>query len=204
MSALNRAPLSVTLLVAAVLMLAAAPLPAQEQSRESMAVDATASQWSFQFAGEGFWDYKDDQLDDGTTRPAGNKGFLQFRLVAPIPKSEKNPLTWLPRLTLRSVKNKEGDVGFGSSDIFVLGIINQWATGRWGFGPQINFPAQEGFGNTNWGLGLAGAVTHLSIDESIPWANLVGALSTMTHGAQPSLPRRDRVEVFRRELQVAR
>lgn len=50
---------------------------------------------------------------------------------------------------------------------------------------------------------LAGAVTHLSIDESIQWANLVGALSTMTHGAQPSLPRRDKVEVFKQELQAS-
>jgi hypothetical protein len=143
------------------------PRPAltQEQSRESMAVDATASQWSFQFAGEGFYDYKDDTLDNGTQRPPGNKGFFQFRLVAPIPKSEKNPITWLPRLTLRSVRNAESDVGFGSSDIFILGIINQWATGRWGLGPQINFPAQEGFGNTNWGLGFAGAVTQRAMGD---------------------------------------
>ncbi len=50
---------------------------------------------------------------------------------------------------------------------------------------------------------LAGAVTHLSIAESIQWANLVGALSTTRHGAQPSLPNRDRVQVFRQELQAA-
>ena len=57
------------------------PAFAQEQSRESMAVDATASQWSFQFAAEGFFDYKDDVLDSGALRPEGDKGFLQFRLV---------------------------------------------------------------------------------------------------------------------------
>ena len=51
---------------------------------------------------------------------------------------------------------------------------------------------------------LAGAIQHLPISEAIQWANLVGALSTTKQGAQPSLPRRDRVEVFRRELQVAR
>jgi hypothetical protein len=173
MPATSRTPLSVTLLIAMVVMVAAAPLFAQEQSRESMAVDATASQWSFQFAGEGFWGYKDDVLDDGTTRLPGNKGFLQFRLVAPIPKSEKNPLTWLPRLTLRTNKNKDGDVGFGSSDIFILGIINQWATGRWGLGPQINFPAQEGFGSTEWGLGLAGAVTQRAMGDKLFFAFLL-------------------------------
>ncbi|MCK5619761.1 MAG: hypothetical protein KAJ17_10190, partial [Candidatus Krumholzibacteria bacterium] len=41
----------------AVLMVLSGSSEAQEQSRESMAVDATASQWSFQFAVEGFFDY---------------------------------------------------------------------------------------------------------------------------------------------------
>lgn len=50
---------------------------------------------------------------------------------------------------------------------------------------------------------LAGAITHLPIDEAIQWANLVGALSTTRHGAQPSLPKRDTVRVFRQELQAA-
>ena len=45
---------------------------AQEQSRESMAVDATAAQWSYQFAYEGFFDY---DTTDG--RPEGNKGFFR-------------------------------------------------------------------------------------------------------------------------------
>lgn len=155
------------LMVISALMALLGPLSAQEQSRESMAVDATASQWSFQFAGESFWDYQDDSLDDGTQRPEGDKGFLQFRLVAPIPKSEKNPLTWLPRLTLRGVSNKDSEFGFGSSDIFILGIINQWATGRWGLGPQINFASQKGFGNTNWGFGLAGAVTQRAMEDKL-------------------------------------
>ena len=140
----------------------------QEQSRESMAVDATASQWSFQFAYEGFFDYKTDTLDSGQQRPEGNKGFLQFRLVAPIPKSDSNPLTWLPRLTLRAVQNKNGDYGFGSSDLFVLGILSQWSTGRWGLGPQINFPASSAeFGSTNWGYGFAGAITERALNDDL-------------------------------------
>ncbi|MFC2082938.1 ribokinase [Candidatus Bipolaricaulota bacterium] len=50
---------------------------------------------------------------------------------------------------------------------------------------------------------LASAITHLSIDEAVQWANLVGALSTMNSGAQPSLPTRARVEVFKQELRSA-
>lgn len=141
---------------------------AQEQSRESMAVDATATQWSYQFAYEGFFDYKTDEIAEGVTRPEGNKGFLQFRMVAPLPKSKKMPLTLLPRLTLRAVQNSAGDYGFGSSDIFVLGILNEWATGRWGIGPQINFPAADKkFGSTKWGLGLAGGATQRAMSDKI-------------------------------------
>ena len=139
------------------------PLKAQEQSRESMAVDATAAQWSYQFAYEGFFDY-----DTADGRPEGNKGFLQFRMVAPIPKSESMPVTILPRLTLRLNQNSAGDYGFGSSDIFALIIAQQWSTGRWGIGPQINFPAgSEAFGNTNWGYGLAGVITERVLDDDL-------------------------------------
>ncbi len=46
------------LIILSVLILAI-PIYAQEQSRESAAVDPTASQWSLQFAYEGFFDYKE-------------------------------------------------------------------------------------------------------------------------------------------------
>ncbi|MCW8802903.1 MAG: hypothetical protein OQK57_00770, partial [Ignavibacteriaceae bacterium] len=57
----------------------AIPIFAQEQSRESAAVDPTASQWSLQLAYEGFNDYR--YID---TRGVGNNGFFQFRFVAPL------------------------------------------------------------------------------------------------------------------------
>jgi hypothetical protein len=135
---------------------------AQEQSRESAAVDPTASQWSLQFAYEGKFDYKETE-----TRGEGDKGFFQFRFVAPLPADENFPITLLPRLTARLVQNSQDEFGFGQSDLFVLGILNQWATGRWGLGPQINFPSQEGFGSTNWGYGLAGAVTQRALDDDV-------------------------------------
>ena len=58
---------------------------AQEQSRESMALDNTASQWSFQLAYQANTDYKRDTLANGFIRPEGNKGFFQLRVVAPVP-----------------------------------------------------------------------------------------------------------------------
>ena len=116
---------------------------AQEQSRESAAVDPTAAQWSLQFAYEKFFDYKEKDI-----RGEGNSGFFQFRMVAPLPASETIPITLLPRLTARFVQNSKDEFGFGQSDLFILGIINQWSSGRWGIGPQINFPSQAGFGNS--------------------------------------------------------
>ena len=137
------------------------------QSRESMAVDATAAQWSYQFAYEGFYDYRTDPGPSGAPRDEGIKTQLQFRLVAPLPKSEKMPLTLLPRLTLRLVENPNSKWGSGGGDLFALGILQQWATGRWGLGPQINFPSADGFGNTNWGFGLAGAVTQRAANDKL-------------------------------------
>jgi hypothetical protein len=104
------------------------PIFAQDQSRESAAVDPTAAQWSLQLAYEGFNDYRD--ID---TRGVGNNGFFQFRFVAPLPADESFPITLLPRLTARLVQNSEDNFGFGQSDLFVLGILNQWASGRWGW-----------------------------------------------------------------------
>jgi hypothetical protein len=83
------------------------------------------------------------------------------------------PITLLPRLTLRLVQNSEDKFGFGSSDVFVLGILQQWATGRWGLGPQINFPAKAGFGNTEWGYGLAAAVTLRALNDKLYLAFLL-------------------------------
>jgi hypothetical protein len=152
------------------------------QSRESAAVDPTAAQWSYQFAYEGFYNYKDDLLDNEMPRPPGDKGFIQFRLVAPIPKTGKIPITMLPRLTLRYKQNANGDWGFGGNDLFILGIVNQWASGRWGIGPQINFPSQEGFGNRNWGAGFATAITQRAIDDKLFLALLFQQAWTKVNG----------------------
>ena len=138
------------------------PIFAQEQSRESAAADPTASQWSLQLAYEGNYDYKEPEV-----RGVGNNGFLQFRLVAPLPADESFPITILPRLTARLVQNSQDQFGFGQSDLFILGILNQWSTGRFGLGPQINFPSQAGFGSTNWGYGLAAAVTQRALDDKM-------------------------------------
>ena len=140
------------------------------QSRESAAVDPTATQWSYQFAYEQFFDYK-ETFSDGSPRPQGNQRFGQFRMVAPIPKG-KIPFTLLPRLTFRYQQNAAGDWGIGGSDIFVLGIAKDWGTGRAGIGPQYNFPSQKGFGSTVGGFGFATAVTQRALKDKLFFALL--------------------------------
>ncbi len=55
-----------------------------EQSRESQAMDATATQWSFQAAYQSMPDYYND-IVNGSPRPAGLDNYFQLRVVAPVP-----------------------------------------------------------------------------------------------------------------------
>jgi len=50
---------------------------------------------------------------------------------------------------------------------------------------------------------LASVITHLPIAEAIQRANLVGALSTLKAGAQPSLPSRGKVKAFNRSINAS-
>ena len=77
-----------------------------DADRETMALDSTATQWSFQFAWQVMPDYHEDVLPNGETRKPGNTDYLQLRIVAPIPLKG---FTILPRLTLRHYENRLRD-----------------------------------------------------------------------------------------------
>src|SRR5210317_2388323 len=70
---------------------------AEGQSRDSQAMDATATQWSFQMAYQWMPDYYEDEVN-GAPRPSGLDNYLQLRVVAPVPLKS---MTILPRLTIR-------------------------------------------------------------------------------------------------------
>lgn len=144
------------------------------QSRESMANDSTASQWSFQIAYEAR-DWRDDILANGQPRPEGNKNLWQFRFVAPLsPERTGLPFPLLPRVTLRNEEAKNGTSGGGNAEIFVLGLPVDWGTGRWGIGPQINLPADsEQFGTTAWRFGFATAVLQRAMKDKVLYGILV-------------------------------
>jgi hypothetical protein len=134
---------------------------AQEQDAESKALDATATQWSFQGAYQAMPSYHDDILDDGEPRAAGIDDFIQLRIVAPVPMKS---LTILPRFTFRHYENPQGESGLGNTEIFAIVIPKalDWGTGRTGLGPLVTLPGNEKVARDEWGYGLAGAIVNTS------------------------------------------
>ena len=129
------------------------------QDRESMALDSTATQWSFQFAYQTMPDYHDDTLDNGRVRPEGNDDYLQLRIVAPVPFET---FTLLPRLTLRHYENAQGQSGLGNTELFGLIIPKSWdwGSGRTGIGPLVTLPGDKDVARDEWGYGFAAAVVN--------------------------------------------
>jgi len=128
------------------------------QSRESMAVDATATQWSFQLAYQWMPDYHQDMINDSTKRPLGLDNYLQLRIVTPIPLKG---LTILPRLTIRHYEDlQNGKSGFGNTELFALLIpgFSNWGSGRAGIGPLVTLPGDPNVAKDEWGYGIAGAI----------------------------------------------
>ena len=178
------------LLVLVLTVLAVAPVLAEGegdedatggQDRESMALDSTATQWSFQLAYQRMTDYHSDILDDGSPRPAGNTDYVQLRIVAPVPLKS---FTLLPRLTFRHYENAAGESGMGNTELFALVIPKKWdwGTGRTGIGPLVTMPGSEKVARDEWGYGFAAAV----VNGSGPW--FYGLLLTQSwRGVDPTV-----------------
>ena len=132
-----------------------------EQDAASKAMDATATQWSFQLAHQFMADYYNDDVN-GKPRPSGLDNCAQFRVVAPIPLEK---LTILPRLTIRHYENvNTGESGFGNTELFALIIpkATDWGTGRAGIGPLVTAPGSKGVSKDEWGYGFAAALVNNS------------------------------------------
>jgi len=125
------------------------------QSLESAANDATASMWTFQLSLEGRT-WLDEDGPTGEPRPEGNRDQLMLRFVAPVPLGKN--LKLINRFTMRNNEAVDKSSGAGDAEYFALFIPFEWATGRWGIGPQINFPAESSkFGSEKWRYGFASA-----------------------------------------------
>jgi len=143
------------------------------QSRASQAMDATATQWSFQAAYQYMPDYYDD-IVNGSSRKAGLDNYVQLRVVAPVPLKS---MTILPRLTIRHYEDvNTGKSGFGNTELFALVIpkATDWGTGRAGIGPLITAPGNKDVAKDEWGYGFAAAI----VNNSGQW--FYGLLFTQT------------------------
>ncbi len=133
----------------------------EEQNADSKALDATATQWSFQLAYQDMPDYYDD-LVNGTTRRPGLDNYVQLRVVAPIPLKS---LTILPRVTIRHYEDlSNGQTGFGNTELFALIIpkATDWGTGRSGIGPLVTTPGDKDVAKDEWGYGFAATIVNNS------------------------------------------
>jgi hypothetical protein len=131
------------------------------QSRESQAMDATATQWSFQFAYQSMPDYHTDMVN-GNQRPKGLDNYVQLRIVAPVPMKK---LTILPRLTFRHYEDlNTGKSGLGNTELFALIIpkFADWGSGRAGIGPLVTMPGNPDVSKDEWGYGFAAAIVNNS------------------------------------------
>jgi len=129
------------------------------QSRESAALDATATQWSFQLAYQWMPDYYDD-LVNGEPRAPGLDNYLQLRVVAPIPLKK---FTILPRLTVRHYEDvATGNTGLGNTELFALIVpkFSDWGSGRAGIGPLVTFPGNPDVAKDEWGYGIAAIIVN--------------------------------------------
>ncbi len=134
---------------------------AGEQNAASKAMDATATQWSFQFAYQAMPDYYTDMVN-GATRKLGLDNYAQLRIVAPIPLKS---LTILPRLTVRHYEDsKTGKSGLGNTELFALIIpkATDWGTGRAGIGPLVTFPGNKDVAKDegHWGHHVRKPIRH--------------------------------------------
>jgi hypothetical protein len=131
------------------------------QDAQTKALDATATQWSFQFAYQSMPDYYDDIVNGQTRRP-GLDNYLQLRVVAPLPMKS---LTILPRLTIRHYEDiSAGKSGLGNTELFALIIPKglDWGTGRAGIGPLVTFPGNKDVAKDEWGVGFSAAIVNTS------------------------------------------
>ncbi len=168
---------------------------AQEQSRESAALDNTAAAWSFQLAGQAMPDYRQDTLASGEIRPEGNKGYAQFRMVAPVKVAG---VSVLPRLTMRYSQNKDGEWGFSPTDLFALILPFDWGTGRAGFGPDIVIPGSSRVGSSEWSYGLAGAVIQRFFNDKM----IVGLLVQQLWGQRTVVDLGQPVPIVTEEIET--
>ena len=136
--------------------------------------DPTAAAISVSFGWE-FFDWHEDEIAPGTTRPAGNDNNFNSRIVMPLPAGTLgSPWPIINRFSFANVEAAGGTSGSGNAEFISLFIPKTWATGKIGIGPALNLPADDKqFGANVWRYGFAGVALENSLEGRLMWGALV-------------------------------
>ncbi|MDX2416099.1 MAG: hypothetical protein QNK19_01415, partial [Xanthomonadales bacterium] len=145
-----------------------------EATEEVNTNDPTAAAISVSFGWE-FFDWHEDEIAPGTTRPAGNDNNFNSRIVMPLAAGTLgSPWPIINRFSFANVKAAGGTSGSGNAEFISLFIPKTWATGKIGIGPALNLPADDKqFGANVWRYGLAGVALENSLEGRLMWGVLV-------------------------------
>jgi hypothetical protein len=145
-----------------------------EATEEVNTNDPTAAAISVSFGWE-FFDWHEDEIAPGQTRPTGNDNNFNSRIVMPLAAGTLgSPWPIINRFTFANVEAPGGTSGSGNAEFISLFIPKTWATGKIGFGPALNLPADDKqFGANVWRYGFAGVVLENSLEGRLMWGVLV-------------------------------
>jgi len=147
---------------------------AGEATEEINTNDPTAAAISVSFGWE-FFDWHEDEIAPGQTRPAGNDNNFNSRIVMPLAAGTLgSPWPIINRFSFANVKAVGGTSGSGNAEFISLFIPKTWATGKIGIGPALNLPADDKqFGANVWRLGFAGVALENSLEGRLMWGVLI-------------------------------
>jgi len=145
-----------------------------EATEEVNTNDPTAAAISISFGWE-FFDWHEDEIAPGQTRPAGNDNNFNSRVVMPLPAGTLgSPWPIINRFSFANVEAAGGTSGSGNAEFISLFIPKTWATGKIGIGPALNLPAdKKQFGANVWRYGFAGVVLENSLEGRLMWGVLI-------------------------------
>jgi hypothetical protein len=126
-------------------------------------------------AGWEFYDWYDDEIAPGQTRPPGSDNAFNTRLVIPMAKGKwGSPWPIINRFSFSNVEQVGGTSGSGNAEFITLFIPKAWATGKIGIGPALNLPADEKqFGTDVWRYGFSGVFLENSLEGRLMWGVLM-------------------------------
>lgn len=151
-----------------------AALDEMEEAEEVNTNDPTAAAISVS-AGWEFYNWHEDEIAPGQTRPTGNDNSFNSRFVIPMAKGTwGSPWPIINRFSFANVEAPGGTSASGNAEFITLFIPWTWATGKVGIGPAINLPAdEEQFGTDVWRYGFAGVALENSLEGRLMWGVLV-------------------------------